>query len=124
MSLPFEVALAPGYGRTRKSQTALVEPRILRRGFDLGRFRLLVWPRPTADSKEKHEPASDIDTVVVDSLKALDPNRPIREANKSLRRIKWRLGPSAEPWASLQLLALWNRRPPRPRSHEATSYLR
>ena len=27
-----------------------------------------------ADSEEKHEPASDIDTVVVDSLKALDPN--------------------------------------------------
>jgi hypothetical protein len=27
-----------------------------------------------------HEPASDIDTAVVDSLKALDPNRPIREA--------------------------------------------
>ena len=34
-----------------------------------------------ADSEEKHEPASDIDTVVVDSLKALDPERPIREAN-------------------------------------------
>ena len=35
---------------------------------------------PCADSEEKHEPASDIDTVVVDSLKVLDPNRPIREA--------------------------------------------
>src|SRR6516225_519196 len=34
-----------------------------------------------ADSVEKHEPASDIDTAVVDSLKALDPNRPIREAD-------------------------------------------
>jgi len=34
-----------------------------------------------ADSGEKHEPVSDIDTVVVDSLKALDPNRPIREAD-------------------------------------------
>jgi hypothetical protein len=32
-------------------------------------------------SEEKHEPASDIDTVVVDSLKALDPKRPIREAD-------------------------------------------
>ena len=31
--------------------------------------------------KEKHEPASDIDTAVVDGLKALDPNRPIREAD-------------------------------------------
>jgi hypothetical protein len=29
------------------------------------------------------EPASDIDTVVVDSLKALDPRRPIREADIS-----------------------------------------
>ena len=26
-----------------------------------------------ADSEEKHEPASDIDTVMADSLKALDP---------------------------------------------------
>jgi hypothetical protein len=35
-----------------------------------------------ADSEEKHEPVSDIDTVVVvDSLKALDPKRPIREAD-------------------------------------------
>ena len=34
-----------------------------------------------ADSEEKREPASDIDTAVVDSLKALDPNRPIREGD-------------------------------------------
>jgi hypothetical protein len=34
-----------------------------------------------ADSEEKHEPVSDIDTVVVDSLKVLDPERPIREAD-------------------------------------------
>jgi hypothetical protein len=35
-----------------------------------------------ADSEEKHEPVSDIDTaMVVDSLKALDPKRPIREAD-------------------------------------------
>ena len=33
-----------------------------------------------ADSEEKHEPVSDIDTVGVDSLKALDPEWPIREA--------------------------------------------
>jgi hypothetical protein len=37
--------------------------------------------RPIADSEEKHEPVSDIDTAVVDSLKALDPERPIREAD-------------------------------------------
>jgi hypothetical protein len=33
----------------------------------------------SADSEEKHEPVSDIDTAVVDSLKVLDPERPIRE---------------------------------------------
>jgi hypothetical protein len=33
-----------------------------------------------ADSEEKHEPVSDIDAIVVDSLKALDPEWPIREA--------------------------------------------
>ena len=36
---------------------------------------------PSADSEEKREPASDIDTAVVDSLKVLDLNRPIREAD-------------------------------------------
>ena len=35
---------------------------------------------PGADSVEKREPVSDIDTAVVDSLKVLDPKRPIREA--------------------------------------------
>ena len=36
---------------------------------------------PGADSEEKHEPVSDIDTaVVVVGLKALDPEWPIREA--------------------------------------------
>jgi hypothetical protein len=39
-----------------------------------------------ADSEEKHEPASDIDTVAMERLKALDPNRPIREADKMVRR--------------------------------------
>jgi hypothetical protein len=36
---------------------------------------------PGADSVEKHEPVSDIDTEWVDGLKALDPERPIREAD-------------------------------------------
>jgi hypothetical protein len=36
---------------------------------------------PGADSEEKHEPASDIDTAVADSLKALDLKRPIGEAD-------------------------------------------
>ena len=34
-----------------------------------------------ADSEEKREPVSDIDIAAVDSLKVLDPNRPIREAD-------------------------------------------
>ena len=36
---------------------------------------------PCAESEEKHEPASDADAAVVDSMKALDLNRPIREAD-------------------------------------------
>ena len=36
---------------------------------------------PCADSEEKHEPVSDINTVGVNSLKAFDPKRPIREAD-------------------------------------------
>ena len=38
------------------------------------RLRIPCWKGLGADSEEKREPASDIDTVVVDSLKALDPN--------------------------------------------------
>jgi hypothetical protein len=45
------------------------------------RLRIPYWKGLGADSEEKHEPVSDIDTVAVDSLKALDPNRPIREAD-------------------------------------------
>ena len=36
-----------------------------------------------AESEEKRELASDLDTVMVDSLKALDLIRPIREADIS-----------------------------------------
>jgi hypothetical protein len=36
-----------------------------------------------------HEPVSDINTAVVDSLKVLDPKRPIREAQSMLRSKKW-----------------------------------
>ena len=39
---------------------------------------------PCADSEEKREPVGDIDTVAVDSLKVLDPNRPIREADMTV----------------------------------------
>jgi hypothetical protein len=36
-----------------------------------------------ADSEEKHEPVSDVDTAAADSLKVLDPRRPIREVDIS-----------------------------------------
>src|SRR5471030_3044672 len=56
------------------------------------RSRIPCWKGLGADSEEKHEPASDIDTAVMDSLKALDPRRPIREADiaaspPSMRRL-------------------------------------
>ena len=35
--------------------------------------------KAVANSGEKSEPASDIDTAATDGLKALDPERPIRE---------------------------------------------
>ena len=44
--------------------------------------------RPGADSEEKREPVSDIDTVVVDSLKKLDPNGRLEKlTSDSNRRI-------------------------------------
>src|SRR5215470_5782669 len=55
-------------------------------------FRLVLESHdgraPGADSEEKHEPVSDIDTVVVDSLKALDPEWPIRE-EADIERHNW-----------------------------------
>ena len=50
---------------------------------------------PRADSEEKHEPASDADAAVVDSLKALDLNRPIREADITGDLLKY--GPPRNP---------------------------
>ena len=58
---------APTVGKERSTDAA--EPKM--------RFRQLVG----ADSEEKHEPASDIDTALMDSLKVLDLERPIREAD-------------------------------------------
>src|SRR5258707_5649060 len=43
------------------------------------RLRIPCWKGLGADSEEKHEPASDINTEGANSLKALDPKRPIRE---------------------------------------------
>jgi hypothetical protein len=45
------------------------------------RLRIPLWKGLGADSEEKHEPVSGIDTAAADSLKALDPERPIREAD-------------------------------------------
>jgi len=44
-------------------------------------LRIPSWKGLGADSEEKHEPVSDIYTAAADSLKALDPERPIREAD-------------------------------------------
>ena len=41
---------------------------------------------PGADSEAKRVLASDLDTVMVDSLKALDLIRPIREADIAMMR--------------------------------------
>jgi hypothetical protein len=38
-----------------------------------------------ADSEEKREPVSDIDTAAADGLKVLDPKRPIKEADMPRR---------------------------------------
>src|SRR6516225_186326 len=48
-----------------------------------------------ADSEEKHEPVSDIDTAVADSLKVLDLKRPIREADIRVTRHHVCFGASA-----------------------------
>jgi hypothetical protein len=45
------------------------------------RPRIPCWKGLGADSEEKREPVSDVDTAAADSLKALDPKRPIREAD-------------------------------------------
>ena len=45
------------------------------------RPRIPCWKGLGVASEEKREPVSDINAGVVDSLKALDPERPIREAD-------------------------------------------
>jgi hypothetical protein len=45
------------------------------------RLRIPYWKGRGADSEEKREAVSDIGTAMVDSLKALDPERPISEAD-------------------------------------------
>ena len=48
-----------------------------------------------ADSGEKHEPAGDIDAAAVASLEALDPGRPIREADIRVTRRQVCFGPDS-----------------------------
>src|SRR5260370_23202714 len=55
-----------------------------------------------ADSEEKHEPVSDIDTAAADSLKVLDPKRPIREADIAAGQIDVRLVPKADILAAVR----------------------
>ncbi len=52
------------------------------------RPRTPCWKGLSADSEEKREPVSDIETAKVDSLKVLDPKRPIREAVIRLAPVK------------------------------------
>ena len=60
------------------------------------RSRTPCWKGLSADSEEKHEPVSDIDTKAVDRLKTLDPNRPIREADMCSATRYVRFGPIAD----------------------------
>src|SRR5450759_775800 len=60
------------------------------------RPRIPWWKGRSADSEEKREPVSDIDTAVVDSLKVLDPKRPIREAD--IRQRDWHVRFSNRPF--------------------------
>jgi hypothetical protein len=54
----------------------------------------LIWsnnrPSSWCGHAKKHEPASDVDAAVADSLKALDLNLPIREADiNTVRKAVW-----------------------------------
>jgi hypothetical protein len=50
-----------------------------------------------SNSEEKREPVSDIDTAAADSLKVLDPKRPIREADITLTRARYVMSLSGAP---------------------------
>jgi hypothetical protein len=61
----------------------------------------------SADSEEKREPVSDIDAVVVDSLKVLDLKRPIREADITYSIASSASASILSEMASPRLAALW-----------------
>jgi hypothetical protein len=63
----------------------------------------------SADSEEKHVPASDVDTVAVDSLKALDPDRPIREADITHMRASQTAKPPVDEAEAATALSLTGR---------------
>jgi antitoxin (DNA-binding transcriptional repressor) of toxin-antitoxin stability system len=60
------------------------------------RPRTPCWKGLGADSEEKREPVSDINTALVDSLKALDPIRPIREADMA--------APATSAWGAIGVI--------------------
>jgi len=89
------------------------------------RPRIPYWKGLGADSEEKHEPVSDIDTAVVDSLKVLDPKRPIREADIAVQEIwtiaqRWARSPLSQVEASRSR----QRKPNRTNSHRVHVSLR
>ena len=49
---------------------------------------------------------SDIDTAVVDSLKALDPERPIREASNNIAAQRMKLSANSCHWPTLLTITL------------------
>ena len=59
---------------------------------------------PNGRLEKKHEPVSDIDTAAADSLKVLDPKRPIREADIDGRSPDVRFVPEADSCSAARKL--------------------
>ena len=57
------------------------------------RLRIPCWKGLGADSEEKREPASDIDTAVVDGLKVLDPNGRLEKLPRRLIAVEAEIDP-------------------------------
>jgi hypothetical protein len=65
------IRLDPAVGLNGKRHPRIVPPRL----------RTPRWKGLGVDSEEKREPANDINTAVANSLKVLDREPPIREAD-------------------------------------------